>query len=336
LRARGDTASAVDQQAGRALLETIFSVDLHAHPTVIPALRSRSAAAHARAIGSGGMSAILLAAVGDLAVIGWRPRRGIGAVRTPAPDELYESTLRQLDALTGFGDASRFRALRTPGELAVAAQRRERCFLLTIEGGDFLEGRLERLEAVYERGVRSLQLVHYRINELGDIQTAAPRHGGLTRFGREVVLEANRLGILIDLAHATFDVAKAAIESSTRPVMISHTNVQDDVGSPRFISREHARLVADSGGLIGAWPFSPQPRFSAFIDRIVRLVDVVGPDHVGIGTDMDGLGPYAVFADYAQWPSIPAALLARGLARDDVAKIMGGNFRRLFATIGGS
>jgi len=333
LRARGDTAAAVDASAGRTLLDTTFSVDLHGHPTVIPALRSRSATAHARGIEAGGMKAIVLAAVGDLAAIGWRPRRGIGIVRSPGPGELYQSTSRQLDAMTRFVEASRFRVLRRSGDVVTGTQRNGRGVLLAIEGGDFLEGQLERLEAVYQRGVRSLQLVHYRVNELGDIQTAPPRHGGLTPFGRDVVREANRLGMLVDLAHATSEVTKAVVHCSTQPVMISHTNVREDGGSARFISREHARVVADAGGLIGAWPFSPEPRFSAFIDRILRLVDAVGPDHVGIGTDMDGLGPYAVFADYAEWPSIPAALLARGLRRDDVVKIMGGNFRRLFEAV---
>jgi len=333
LRARGDTAAAVKASAGRALLETMFSVDLHGHPTVIPALRSRSAAAHARGIEAGRMRAIVLSAVGDLAAIGWRPERGIGVVRKPASGELYESTLRQLDALKRFADVAKLRPLRTPAELAAAAERKEPGHFLAIEGADFLEGRPERLQAVYERGVRSLQLVHYRINELGDIQTAPPRHGGLTPFGRDVVREANRLGVLLDLAHATFEVTKAVVECSMRPVMISHTNIHEDAGSPRFISREHARVVTDAGGLIGAWPFSPAPRFSAFIDRIMRLVDVVGPEHAAIGTDMDGLGPYAVFGDYAEWPSIPSALLARGLAAGDVANIMGGNFRRLFEKV---
>jgi membrane dipeptidase len=281
------------------------------------------------------MSAVLVAAIGDLPVIAWRPRRGIAAVRRPEGDELYSSTSRQLDALIRFRETFGFRPLRSPGELPESGQHQARWLMLTIEGADFLEGRLGRLEDVYQRGVRSLQLVHYRINEVGDIQTASPKHGGLTPFGRDVVREANGLGMVIDLAHATFEVTKAVIDLSIRPVMISHTNLQDDVGSLRFVSREHARLVADAGGIIGAWPFSPQPRFSAFIDRIIRLVDAVGPDHVAIGTDMDGLGPYAVFGDYAHWPSIPAALLARGVARADVAKLMGENFRRLFEAVAG-
>src|SRR5437899_1446330 len=183
----------------------------------------------------------------------------------------------------------------------------------------------------YDRGVRSIQLVHYRINELGDIQTEPPVHQGLTPFGRDVVREMNRLGMLIDLAHAPYPVVKGAMDASERPMLVSHTNIQDYTGYARFVSREHARLVAGAGGVLGAWPISiRRAGFAAFIEHIKRMVDVVGMDHVAIGTDLAGVSPRAaLFTDWAEWPSIPAALLDRGLARREVAQIMGGNMRRL-------
>ena len=324
----------MDQTAGRALLDDTYSVDLHAHPGLIPALASTTTAGHRRAIEIGNIRAICLAAVGDLSVLGWRPRRGIRATRTPRPGELFDSTWRQLDALDSQAQQMALGRVRGGRDLAAAAATGARSFLLAIEGGDFLEGRLDRLQVAYDRGVRSLQLVHYRVNELGDIQTEAPVHGGLSAFGREVVAEMNRLGMVIDLAHATFEVVQAAIDTSTRPVMISHTNIRDATGFPRFITADHARLVARHGGVIGAWPVSVRAAgFSAFIDHIARLVEVVGIDHVGIGTDMDGTGPSGLFTDYAQWPSIPAALLASGFARRDVANVMGDNFRRLVTAV---
>jgi membrane dipeptidase len=208
---------------------------------------------------------------------------------------------------------------------------------MAVEGGDFLEGRLENVQKAYDRGVRSIQLVHYRINELGDIQTEPAFHKGLTPFGRDVIREMNRLDMLIDLAHAPYPVVTAAVDASQRPMLVSHTNIQDYTGYARFVSREHARLVAGGGGVLGAWPISIRPAgFSTFIDHIKRMVDTVGVDHVAIGTDMAGVNPRSVlFTDWAEWPSIPAALLDRGFARPDVAKIMGGNMRRLLeATLG--
>src|SRR5262249_6948179 len=126
--------------------------------------------------------------------------------------------------------------------------------LLAVEGCDFLEGRIERLHEAFDRGIRSLQLVHYRVNELGDIQTEAAVHGGLTSFGRSVVREMNRLGIVVDVAHATQAVVAGVVETTTQPIILSHSNIQDASGWARFISPDHARLVAKTGGIIGAMP----------------------------------------------------------------------------------
>jgi membrane dipeptidase len=141
----------------------------------------------------------------------------------------------------------------------------------------------------------------------------------------------NRLGMLVDLAHAPLPVVRGALEASTRPVLVSHTNIEDYTGYARFVSREHARLVASAGGVLGAWPISiRRGSFSTFVDHIKRMVDTVGVDHVAVGTDLAGMSPRsALFTDWAEWPSIPVALVDRGFSHADVAKIMGKNARRL-------
>ena len=117
---------------------------------------------------------------------------------------------------------------------------------VSCEGGDFLDGGLDGLGHVHARGVRSITLVHYRVNELGDIQTEAPRHGGLTSFGKEVVAAMNSLGMIVDLAHATFDATVDALEVSSAPILISHSHLaRPGADHPRLLSEEHARMVAD-------------------------------------------------------------------------------------------
>jgi membrane dipeptidase len=113
--------------------------------------------------------------------------------------------------------------------------------------------------------------------------------------------------------------------------MISHTNIATaSMSHPRLISIEHAKLVASAGGIIGSWPSGiGQASFSDYIDSIQRLVDIVGIDHAAIGTDMDA-NFKPVLRSYRDWSLIPAALLARGMHDEEVAKIMGGNFLRLF------
>jgi membrane dipeptidase len=203
----------------------------------------------------------------------------------------------------------------------------------SIEGLDCLEGRLDRVAHFHRRGVRMMQLVHYRINELGDIQTEQPRHGGLTEFGREVVRECGWHGMLIDVAHATLDVVKDVADAAGAPVILSHTIIGDR--HPRCITADHARLIAATGGMIGAWATRlAVDDFDDYIDNIARLADTVGTDHVGIGTDMDAVrGP--VWDDYSAFHLIPDALRARGMAADDIEKISGGNFMRVFAATAG-
>jgi membrane dipeptidase len=125
---------------------------------------------------------------------------------------------------------------------------------------------------------------------------------------------------------------------STRPMMISHTNLQNRSGWRRFVSAEHARLVTVHGGVIGSMPVAVGIQgMSGYIDEIKRLIDTVGVDHVAIGTDMDGILPASIiFDDYVEWPTIPAALLARGVRADEVVKVLGGNFRRVFRAVTGA
>jgi membrane dipeptidase len=327
--------SAAQSPAVRAVLDTTISVDLHSHPSLFPTLASATMAGHREKAEAGRVKVLTLTAVSDSPVLGRKPTGGLHATREPRPGELFTSTWRQLDTLAGrsrdAGMSPVWSAadLPAPGGAAVSS-------ILAVEGCDFLEGRVDRVRQAYNRGVRSLQLVHYRVNELGDIQTEGAVHGGLTPFGREAVREMNRLGIVVDVAHATFDVVKHVAETTTRPIVLSHSNIQDAGGWARFISAEHARVVAGTGGIIGAMPIIFGRRgddIGGYARYISRLVDAVGVDHVAIGTDMDGIGPGAIFTDYSRWPSLTAALLDHGYRADDVAKILGGNYQRVFQRV---
>jgi membrane dipeptidase len=144
----------------------------------------------------------------------------------------------------------------------------------------------------------------------------------------------NRLGVIIDLAHLTHEGVRQAMQVTTKPVILSHTVLETSFA--RSVSREHARLIAQGGGVVGIFPVnSGYHGFRGYIEHIERMIDAVGVDHVGIGTDMDGISPPSFLAwdDYREWPSLGAALLARGRSREDVAKVMGGNFRRVFEAV---
>ncbi|UCH73313.1 MAG: membrane dipeptidase [Rhodospirillales bacterium] len=275
----------------------------------------------------GGMTACIAAVIGDRSVIGMSDR-GLRLLREPAPGELFDGAARDLDALW---EACR-RGGTSPAAIVTDIERLRETggvIVAAIEGLDCLEGRVERVAHFHDRGVRVMQLVHYRINELGDIQTEPPRHGGLTAFGREVVEECARLGILVDVAHATFETVKGVVGLVDKPIILSHSILGDR--HPRCIDDDHARLVASTGGMIGAWATRlAVDDFDDYIDNIVRLTDAVGADHVGIGTDMDAVRA-PVYDDYSAFYVIPDALRTRGMAWTDIEKISGGNFMRVFA-----
>jgi len=322
--------------AANALLDETISVDLHSHPGMVRSLARATMDGQIERMVSGRVGASLFSAVGDGPVLSINPQGGISAVRQPQPDELYRATYVQLDQVRTHIAAGKLTLVERTSDLERARSQGRPAAVMAVEGGDFLEGRLDRVQEAYERGVRSIQLVHYRVNELGDIQTEPARHGGLTPFGRDVIREMNRLGMLVDVAHAPFDVVRAAVETSRKPLVLSHTFV-DVPNHARAVTREHARLIAKGGGVVGVFPAAfGGPGFSGYIDHLSRMADVVGVDHVAVGTDMDGIPfQFCTFDNYSEWPSIATALLARGYGRADVAKVMGGNVVRVLrATIG--
>ena len=338
----GMTLNTQQRSAGLAFLKRHATVDTHSHPGRFflkhlgyetPTTRAFGEASEERAIAdltTGNVSAALFSAVADLRLLELTAQ-GLRASRIFAPGEAYADYRRQLTELRALAANHALSAGLSPADIETAHRRHKTAAVFAVEGGDFIEERLDRVHEAFADGVRAVTLVHYHINQIGDIQTEAPVHHGLTALGKAIVSEMNKIGIMIDLAHATFEVTKDALEVSSKPILISHTNLATPAGNhPRLISGEHAKLVAAAGGIIGSWPSGfGQNTFADYIDSIQRLVDVVGIDHVAIGTDMDA-NFKPVLRSYRDWSLIPAALLARGLRDQEVAKIMGGNFLRVF------
>lgn len=319
----------------KSLLAGTLSVDIHSHAGRVINMKAPLGGV-AAPMREGGMSVICLAMVADSPVTRVSGNR-ISAIRSPEPGELYNwsqtafARVRSLasgEGLTIITDAASLRAAPSKGPAIV----------VTAEGSDFLEGAIGRVEEAYRSyQLRQLQLTHYRVNELGDIQTEPPVHGGLTDFGAQVIRECNRLGIVIDVAHGTYDLVKRAASVTTKPLVLSHTSLSLSLtGYPpplsRVISGDHAKVIAGTGGVIGIWP--PVTIFrdkAAFAAGIASMVNVVGIDHVGIGSDMLGLLSPSVFSTYGELPELTAALLAQGFSRADTAKLLGGNYARVFA-----
>ncbi len=206
---------------------------------------------------------------------------------------------------------------------------------IAVEGGDFLEGKFDKLEEAYQDGVRSIQLVHYAPNEIGDLQTADASFNGLSSFGKELIKKMNEKGMVIDLAHASYQTTKDVAAISKSPIILSHSMLEMEADRPiakRAISKDHAKLIADSGGVIGAWPSGFNKNFDEYVDNIKRLVDVVGINHVGIGTDMDA-NFKPVLSKYSEFPKLAEALQFKGFSQKETGKIMGENAKIVLSKI---
>ena len=336
--------SAAQIAAGRAFLARHPSVDVHAHPGRFFLRDFSGANATAKAMGppfeakalkamaEGHVTAGLFNCVSDAAVLEQTRTGGLAAVRDFAPGEAWAEYRRQIGVLKAMAARGQVARGLSPADIAAAQGAHKVAAVFAVEGGDFIENRLERVRQAYADGVRAITIVHYHPNQIGDPQTEAPRFPGLTDIGKDIVHEMNRVGVIVDLAHASFGVTRDAVGISSRPMMISHTNLKrPGLDHPRLVSVEHARLVTEHGGIVGSVPSGiGQKTLADWIDSIFRLADAVGVEHVAIGTDMDA-NYLPVFADYAAWPLIPAALLARGMHEAEAAKIMGGNFLHLMA-----
>ncbi len=325
--------SADDAAAARDVLRRFISVDVHSHGGTTGII-SMAAPNDDLATGmrAGSLAVACLADVPDGPVLGRNAAGVLGATRTPGPGELYKYHLNRLAWMDEMVARHGLRRVHTAAELEAAHAAGQPAIVADVEGLDFLERKLERLEEAHQRGVRHVQLVHYTPNDIGDYQTGAVTHDGLTSFGAEAIQACHKLGLVCDVAHATEDTVKQAVKVATKPLLLSHTAIADSKAmgpTPlrgRQVSRDHARAIAETGGSIGIWHFFPS--LDKYVDGLKEMVDVVGVDHVSIGTDQQ-IARGSV-QTYDQWAQLVAAMLRGGFTPDEAGKIAGGNYLRIF------
>ena len=247
----------------------------------------------------------------------------------------------QLDALTRAAD-------KNAGELVFCLSgddvRRARqggriAALAGVEGGQAIEGTMEHLTDFARRGVRSLGLVHFTRNAIGSpaFGIGSKDERGLSDFGRDVVVEMNRLGVIVDLAHINRAGFFDALETSADPCLVTHTGVSGVHQRWRNIDDQQIRAVAARGGAVGII-FATQHlggrTVEAVVDHILHVIDVAGEESVALGSDFDGfVTPPAGLEDASMLPALTAALSARGVALPVLEKILGGNALRVLDAV---
>lgn len=250
--------------------------------------------------------------------------------------------------------------------------------LLGIEGGAAIENSLAALRGFYRLGARYMTLTHMHPTDWADSSTAPARHNGLTEFGKAVVAEMNRLGMMVDVSHVSDKTMSDVLDISTAPVIASHSSARELSFHPRNIPDDLLRRVATNGGVVMVNFFTayidprvrqrydqlqsqvdalrikfkddrerlreerkklfasklPPTPLTVLIEHIEHIAKVAGFDHVGLGSDFDGISslPEGI-QDVSQFPNITYELLVRGHCEKDIRKILGENLLRAFSEV---
>jgi membrane dipeptidase len=292
-------------------------------------------------------------------------------------DAVHEQVRRFPDALALCLSPADIHAARAAGKFAV---------LLGLEGGHAIENSLALLRTFHRLGIRYMTLTWANNNEWADSSGDIVCHNGLTAFGRDVIREMNRLGMMVDISHVSDKTFWDVLEVSSAPVIASHSSARAITPSHRNLTDEQLRALAAAGGVCmvnfypafideawsHAWEHSraerkamheaeakpfrdagqpvpfhvadrvdrlfaariPRPPFAALLAHFEHIIRVAGIDHVGIGTDFDGIPALPEGIDSAaDLPRITEALSAQGYTADDLHKLLGGNLMRVFAAI---
>jgi len=256
---------------------------------------------------------------------GWPPRTW----NSPKQRALYEAaklhkfaddSQGKLVILTSRADLVKFLTNRKPGEVAG---------FLGAEGAQPLEGKLDNLNDLFTAGIRMMAPTHFTDTAVAGAAAGIDK-GGLTDLGRQWVLRMESMHMIIDLAHASPATLRDVTAIATRPLLVSHTGVKGTCDNPRNLSDDELRAVARTGGVIGigVWETAVCGTDARAIARAIwHAVQVIGVDHVALGSDFDGAitAPF----DSSGWVLVTDALLQEGFSEQDIRKIMGENVVRV-------
>ena len=228
---------------------------------------------------------------------------------------------------------------RTPADLYANKQQGRKSIMLGIENGLALDGHLDRLQHFAQRGIVYMTLCHNGDNDICDSARGNHTHNGISSFGQQVVREMNRLGILVDLSHAGEKSFYDALELSSQPIVCSHSSCRALCDHPRNLTDDQMRALAAKGGVMQITMYNGflvKDGEATVLDALRHLahaIEVMGIDHVGIGTDFDGDGGVRGMANSSELLNFTRLLLARGYSEQDIEKIWGGNFLRVMTQV---
>jgi membrane dipeptidase len=311
-------------------------IDAHAHPDMLKTSTYYDETSTLEKVRQLGMNASCFAAVGD------RYRRN-----APALPVSYEGLLAQLDKVRGLEEQGQVKIVRNHSELPQDANLSDFApgAILAMEGAAPLGEDIDKINELYDIGVRIITPLHYVIdNPIGDIMNGPSHNGGLTKFGRQIVGQAMSSGIVVDVAHAHMNTLKGIVEISRAnglPIIDSHTSptpAENPEGN-RFRTWREMEMIAETGGVIctfAVWWKTDQYQRTTFLDWAKENLEIAkrfGTDHVGLGTDGGGVKGMTTLIDgfdsILDLPKLAEAMFEVGFKRNEIAAYMGGNIERV-------
>jgi microsomal dipeptidase-like Zn-dependent dipeptidase len=227
----------------------------------------------------------------------------------------------------------------TPQLVAEAKKQGKKIIMPAIENGYAIGADLANIEKFRDAGVVYMTLCHNGDNDICDSARGAGEHGGLSPFGREVVREMNRVGMMIDLSHASKKSFYDTLEASAAPVVCSHSSCKALCNHPRNLTDDQLRAIAAKGGVVqitmykGFLVDEGEATLADFLRHLEHAIEIAGIDHVGVGTDFDGDGTILGCRDASQMINLTRELLRRGYDTASIRKIWGENWLRVMATV---
>ena len=265
------------------------------------------------------------------------------------PARSARRAMEMLDTFHALLDESDdFKLATTARDIEEAKAMGKTCALLSIEGGEAVEGSLSLLRCYYRLGVRAMGLTWNQRNDIADGVGEKSGGSGLTDFGVSLVKEMERIGMLVDVSHLSESSFWAVANLAERPFIASHSNCRALASHPRNLTDKQIEALAKKGGVIGvvccpAFVDLSRDTFTLkrLCDHIDHLKSVVGVDHIGIGSDFDGYGaplggqdaPKVVLKDVSEMPKITEELVSRGYTEEEIKKILGGNWLRVYKEV---
>jgi len=261
------------------------------------------------------------------------------------PTRSARRTLQLLDAFYDLVEQSEDFVLATRAEDILTAKKENKVSaVLSIEGGEAIEGSLSLLRSFYRLGVRAMGLTWNQRNDIADGVGEKSAKSGLTDFGVSVVKEMERLGMLVDVSHLSDSSFWAVDSVAERPYIASHSNARALAPHPRNLTDEQIEAIARKGGVIGV-VYAPgfvddnpeKVSLARLCDHIDHIKKIAGIDHVGLGSDFDGFrvkeGNPQVLKDVSELPKLTEELYTRGYSEEEIKKVLGGNWLRVYREV---